>query len=192
MYVCNAGAFAGVQYYDPHWRDQPNPGASDYLDVEFSFQVGPGGQFLCDFIEALTDALAVVEPESAVADVELGEELQAICQSAEDAVNGLTGRSTGSWKRDILPKDQAANSYNKLAPASSERSLGTRMVSNGMDTLVLDLYNSAPSRTKWQLVLPPVYPVSMPVQAESILQSSATVVLLSFFSLARPSSSSIS
>lgn len=110
--------------------------------------MGPGGQFLYDFIEALTDALAVVEPEFAVADVELGEELQAICQSAEDAVNGLTGRSTGSWKRDILPKDQAANSYNKLAPASSERSLGTRRVSNGMDTLVLDLYNSAPQSNK--------------------------------------------
>ena len=148
MYVCNAGAFAGVQYFDPYWRDQPTPGASDYLDVEFSFQVGPGGQFLCDFIEALTDALALVEPEFAVEDVELGEELQAICQSAEDAVNGLTGRSSGSWKRDILPKDQAANSYNKLVPASSKRSLRTRMVSNGMDTLVQNLYNSAPLSNK--------------------------------------------
>ena len=136
MHVCNAGAFAGVQYFDPYWRDQKTPGASDYLDVEFSFQVGPGGQFLCDFIEALTDALAVVEPEFAVEDIELGEELQAICQSAEDA---LTGRSTGSWKREILPKDQAANTYTQLVP---------RMVSNGMDTYVLDLYNSAPKSNK--------------------------------------------
>ncbi len=148
MYVCNAGAFAGVQYFDPYWRDQPTPGASDYLDVEFSFQVGPGGQFLCDFIEALTDALAVVQPEFAIEDVELGEELQAICQSAEDAINGLTGRSTGSWKRDILPKDQAANPYTKPIPASSERSLRRRMVSDGMDSLVLDLYNNAPLSNK--------------------------------------------
>ncbi|KAL9071734.1 MAG: hypothetical protein Q9161_003998 [Pseudevernia consocians] len=148
MHVCNAGAYAGVQYFDPYWRDQQTPGASDYLDVTYSFQVGPGGQFLCDFIELLTDALAVVEPEFAVEDVELGEELQAICQEAEDAVNSLTGRSTGSWKRDIMPKDQAAELYQKSIPASSEHSLRTRMVSNGMDTLVLDLYSDAPQSNK--------------------------------------------
>lgn len=145
MWVCNAGAFAGVQYFDPYWRDQQTPGATDYLDVEFSFQVGPGGQFLCDYIGLLTDALAVVQPEFAVEDLELGEDLQALCQSAEDAVNGLTGRSTGSWKRNISPKDQTAN---RLALASSERSLSTRVVSEGMDTLVLDLYNSAPASNK--------------------------------------------
>lgn len=148
MYVCNAGAFAGVQYFDRYWRDQLNPGASDYLDVEFSFQVGPGGKFQCDFIQALTDALAVVEPEFAVEDVALGEELQAICQSAVDGVNGLTGRSTGSWKRDILSRDQAANSYKKLVPASSERSLRARTVFSGMDSLVLMLYNNAPKSNK--------------------------------------------
>lgn len=150
MYVCNAGAFAGVQYFDPYWRDQPTPGASDYLNAEFSFQVGPGGQFMCDFIEALTDALAVVQPEFAVEDVELGEGLQAICQSAEDAINGLTRRSSGSWQRDIFPKDQAANSYRSLIPASSEPSLITRMDpdENGMDTLVKNLYEGAPSSNK--------------------------------------------
>lgn len=150
MYVCNAGAFAGVQYFDPYWRAQPTPGATDYLNAEFSFQVGPGGQFMCDFIEVLTDALALVQPEFVVEDVELGEELQAICQSAENAINGLTGRSTGSWQRNILSKDQTANSYGSVVPAMSGRSLRPRVDynENGMDTLVRDLYQSAPSSNK--------------------------------------------
>ncbi|KAK4692767.1 hypothetical protein P7C71_g4504, partial [Lecanoromycetidae sp. Uapishka_2] len=142
MHVCNAGGFAEVQYYDPYWRDQPKPGASDWIGVELSFQVGPEGQFLCDYIEVLTDALAAIEPEFAVEDVELGEELQAICEDAEDLVNGLTGRSTGSWKREIFPKDQAT------LPALSEHILETRIVSGGVDTLVQDLYNSAPQSNK--------------------------------------------
>ena len=149
MYVCNAGAFAGVQYFNPFWRDQPTPGASDYLNVEFSFQVGPGGQFMCDFIGVLTDALAVVQPEFAVEDVELGEGLQAICQSA-DAINGLTMRSIGRWQQDILPEDQAANPYRSLVPASSETSLKKHTDSgeNVMDTLIKDLYEGAPSSNK--------------------------------------------
>ena len=95
MHVCNAVAFAGVQYFNLFWRDQAIPGASNYLNAEFSFQVGSGGQFTCDFIEAVTDALVVVQPEFAVEGVELAEELQAICSSAEDVINGLTMRSTG-------------------------------------------------------------------------------------------------
>ena len=83
MYVCNSGAFAGVQYFNTFWWDQPTLGASDYLNAEFSFQVGSGRQFMCDFVGVLTDALALVQPEFAVEDVELGEELQAICQSAD-------------------------------------------------------------------------------------------------------------
>ncbi|KAI9850866.1 MAG: hypothetical protein M1838_004935 [Thelocarpon superellum] len=87
MTVCNVAQFAGVQYFNPYWRLAPQPGASDFIDASWSFQVGPGGDFLCDFLADLTDALLVIEPEFAVEDVELGEEIQAVCQQAVDIVN---------------------------------------------------------------------------------------------------------
>ena len=88
MQFCNSVSFAAVNYYDPWWRDAPKPGPNDYIYPEFSFQVGPGGTFLCDFLADLVEALAIVEPEFAVEEFELGEEIQALCQDAAEA--GLT------------------------------------------------------------------------------------------------------
>lgn len=46
--------------------------------MQYKFHVTQG-DFLCEFLEVLTDALAVVEPEFAVGEVELGEGIAAIC-----------------------------------------------------------------------------------------------------------------
>ena len=81
---CNAASFAGVQYYGQFWRLQPTPASTDYIDASWEFQVGPGGDFICGFIEDLVDALGVVEPEFAVEDVQLGKEIQAACMEAMD------------------------------------------------------------------------------------------------------------
>ena len=37
-----------------------------------------GGDFLCDFLKDLVEALILIQPEFAVGDIELGEELGAI------------------------------------------------------------------------------------------------------------------
>lgn len=84
--LCNAVEFAGVNYYSQYWRLAPEPGSTDYIDARWSFEVGPGGQFDCEFLQGLIDSLVVVAPEFAVEDVELGESVGAICQAAMDHV----------------------------------------------------------------------------------------------------------
>lgn len=79
---CNAASFAGVQYYDQFWRSQPTPGSTDYIDASWDFHVAPGGAFACEFIQDLIDALGVIQPEFAVADIELGEAIGAACMKA--------------------------------------------------------------------------------------------------------------
>ena len=69
---CNTVGFAGVNYYDPYWRVQPSPGATDWIDARWSFQVGPGEDFVCELLQDLVDAFAIVEPEFAVREIELG------------------------------------------------------------------------------------------------------------------------
>jgi hypothetical protein len=79
---CNTLGFSGVNYYNPWWRENP-AGASDYLDVEYSFDSNGGGAFACEMLEAMVDAFAVVMPEFAVGDIELGEAIDVICEKAE-------------------------------------------------------------------------------------------------------------
>ncbi|KAI9759840.1 MAG: hypothetical protein M4579_002047 [Chaenotheca gracillima] len=80
--MCNVAEFAGVQYYSQFWRLAPEPGATDYIDARWSFHTGPGGDFACDFLEALADALVVVAPEFAVGEVELGEAVGTVCRDS--------------------------------------------------------------------------------------------------------------
>lgn len=68
---CNAASFAGVQYYAQNWRDAADPGPTDYIDVSWDFQVGPGGDFACEFLQDLITALATIQPEFEVEGVEL-------------------------------------------------------------------------------------------------------------------------
>lgn len=79
---CNTVGFAGVQYYNQFWRLQQTAGATDWIDASWSFHAGPGGDFACDFLGDLTDALIVVQPEFAVGDVELGEAIRVGCEKA--------------------------------------------------------------------------------------------------------------
>ncbi|KAJ5168164.1 uncharacterized protein N7482_003758 [Penicillium canariense] len=79
---CNTVGFAGVNYYNPWWREH-DAGASDYLDVNYSFDSNGGGAFACEMLEAMVDSLAIVAPEFAVGDIELGEAIDVICEKAE-------------------------------------------------------------------------------------------------------------
>ncbi|KAL9102174.1 MAG: hypothetical protein Q9163_002648 [Psora crenata] len=75
---CNAASFAGVNYYGPYARWQETLASTDYLDASWDFEV-KGGEFSCEFLEGLIDALAFVQPEFTVADLELSQAIGAIC-----------------------------------------------------------------------------------------------------------------
>lgn len=79
---CNMGKLALVNYYSPYWRLAPEPGATDFLEVQYDND-DAGGEFVCEFLEVLVDALAVIEPEFAVGEVELGEAIGAMCEHLE-------------------------------------------------------------------------------------------------------------
>ncbi|KAF2159423.1 hypothetical protein M409DRAFT_60774 [Zasmidium cellare ATCC 36951] len=81
--LCNMAELALVNYYSQFWRLAPEPGPTDFVEAQYKFHE-TSGSFACEFLELLADALVAIEPEFAVADVELGEELAAIC-------SGLTG-----------------------------------------------------------------------------------------------------
>lgn len=51
--------------------------------------MGPGGEFVCEFLGDLADALIVVAPEFAIEDVALGEEIRVTCEEAIEM--GLLG-----------------------------------------------------------------------------------------------------
>ncbi|TVY40883.1 hypothetical protein LOCC1_G006489 [Lachnellula occidentalis] len=85
--LCNAGDFAGVQYFSQFWRTAPQPGATDFLDANIAFD-SSGSDFWCEFLADLMDELVVVEPEFAVEDIELGEEIRAICAGDFSSVTG--------------------------------------------------------------------------------------------------------
>ena len=77
--MCNMGDFVSPQYYGPYWRQAASPGPQDYLDVSIGFAVAPSPnmEFICGFIEALTEAVeATFTPElfgeEQLADKELG------------------------------------------------------------------------------------------------------------------------
>lgn len=91
MDMCQATRFAGVQYLPPYWKECDYPCKPEdnfmWLDAEWDFKVAPGGTFACDFINGLIDALAVVAPEFAIEDVELGSAIDALCKEAIDHAN---------------------------------------------------------------------------------------------------------
>ncbi|KAJ5591554.1 uncharacterized protein N7459_001923 [Penicillium hispanicum] len=80
---CNTVGFAGVNYYNPWWRLQDKPGSTDFMDVHFSFEKDGGGDFECALLEAAVDAFAVVAPEFAVGDIELGQAIDLLCEEGQ-------------------------------------------------------------------------------------------------------------
>ncbi|KAK8124191.1 hypothetical protein PG999_004109 [Apiospora kogelbergensis] len=89
---CNSVGFAGPHYYNPWWKLQSQPGATDYMDVHFEFHKGGGGDFDCEFLQGLVDAFAFVAPEFAVGDVGLGEAVKVLCDCASGESCGLRRR----------------------------------------------------------------------------------------------------
>ncbi|KAK6084839.1 hypothetical protein SCUP234_03022 [Seiridium cupressi] len=87
---CNTVGFSGPQYYNPWWRLQSQPGASDYMDVHFQFHEAGGGDFDCAILEVAAGALAFLGPEFAIGDIGIEEAIGIACEAA-----------TGSNRRDV-------------------------------------------------------------------------------------------
>jgi hypothetical protein len=68
--------------YNEYWRLAPEPGPTNYLYANWQFTVGPGGEFVCEFLGDLAEAFIAVAPEFAVEDVALGEEIRVTCEEA--------------------------------------------------------------------------------------------------------------
>lgn len=81
--MCNAAWFHTAEYYNPFWRTARDPGPTDYINAEVSFHASNNDDFLCSFLDALVDGLALVAPEFIVADVELEEGINALCCLAD-------------------------------------------------------------------------------------------------------------
>lgn len=77
--LCNMAELALVNYYSQFWRSAPEPGATDFIEAQYTFH-STSGAFDCEFLGVLADALAVIEPEFAVGEVELGEVVTAVCE----------------------------------------------------------------------------------------------------------------
>jgi hypothetical protein len=56
---------------------------TNYIYPYLSFAVAPTGDFLCKLLNEIVNAFAVVEPEFAVKDVELTEEINLLCTESD-------------------------------------------------------------------------------------------------------------
>lgn len=88
--MCNAAGFFSVNYYNQYWRSAPEPGPTDFMDVEVSFESSESSDFVCEFLDLLLDGLAIVEPEFVVEDLELEEGINALCCEGDDCQGGST------------------------------------------------------------------------------------------------------
>ncbi|KAI0010802.1 hypothetical protein F4779DRAFT_638430 [Xylariaceae sp. FL0662B] len=79
---CNTVGFSGPHYYNPYWKLQSEPGATDYMDVHFQFHEKSGGEFDCAILEGAAGALAFLGPEFAIGDVGLAEAIGILCEGA--------------------------------------------------------------------------------------------------------------
>ena len=79
---CNMAGFTAVEYYSP-WAKDNSGGPTDDIYVEYIFDKHGAGAFDCEVLELLADSLAVVTPEFAIGDIELGEAIDIVCEKAE-------------------------------------------------------------------------------------------------------------
>jgi hypothetical protein len=82
---CNSAWFYEADFYNPWWREAVAPGPTDFIHVTIEFHTAPVDflTFLCDFADLAIDALAAIEPEFAIEDLELEDGINFICQDAE-------------------------------------------------------------------------------------------------------------
>ncbi len=76
--------FSGPHYYNPYWKLQSEPGATDYMDVHFQFHEKGGGDFDCAILEGAAGALAFLGPEFAIGDIGLEEAIGILCEGASN------------------------------------------------------------------------------------------------------------
>jgi hypothetical protein len=81
---CQTVGFASVGYYGPYWHIDDMKLPTNYIYPHLSFSVAPGGDFLCGLLNEIVDVFAVVEPEFAIGDIELGEAIDLLCTDSDE------------------------------------------------------------------------------------------------------------
>ena len=76
---CSTFEFAGVNYFNPYWRYQSEPGIINWLYVHLNFKIPPENKIFCDVMEAATAVFAPLVPEYVGTDVVLEEDIQINC-----------------------------------------------------------------------------------------------------------------
>ncbi|KAG8527934.1 uncharacterized protein KY384_006850 [Bacidia gigantensis] len=104
MTLYRAVDFAGAHYYSPFINVNNVDKGTDYIDVDYSFKAGSGAELICDFLNAMIDGLAVVAPEFAVGDIELGSAIDFLCKEGiegdlKEREVGAEGQEDGHFKR---------------------------------------------------------------------------------------------
>jgi hypothetical protein len=63
---CQTVGFASVGYYGPYWHIDDVKLPTNYIYPHLRFAVAPDGDFLCELLNEIVDAFAIVEPEFAI------------------------------------------------------------------------------------------------------------------------------
>jgi hypothetical protein len=83
--MCSTNWFAAANYYNIFWHTDDVTSPSAWINADYKFQAAiPGGDFLCELIDDLIDAFALIEPEFAVEDIELEEAIGFLCGDKPD------------------------------------------------------------------------------------------------------------
>lgn len=76
--------FASVGYYGPYWHIDNVKTPTNHIYPHLNFAVSPSEQFVCELLNDIVDAFAVMEPGFTIGDVELGEAINVLCTASDD------------------------------------------------------------------------------------------------------------
>lgn len=88
---CAAYQWYGVNYWNPYWKYQADPGITSHLYVYVRFTVPPENEIFCEVMEAATPLLAAAQPEFLAEDVAMEEDIAISCDLSAENFFSSTG-----------------------------------------------------------------------------------------------------
>lgn len=81
---CAAYQWYGVNFWNPYWKFQADPGITSHLYVFIKFTVPPENEVFCEVMETVTPLLAAIQPEYVAEDVVMEEDIAVSCDLSLD------------------------------------------------------------------------------------------------------------